>query len=64
MHPLCIDYFPLMFIGFFSLTSPIMETFRGDGAITADLQMLLAFNLLLHVKWPDFEPFSCSISYT
>ncbi len=36
-----------------------METFRGDGAITADLQMLLAFNLLLHVKWPDFEPFSC-----
>ena len=33
--------------------------FRCDSAITADLQMLVAFNLLLHVKWPDFEPFSC-----
>ncbi len=26
---------------------------------TADLQALQVFNLLLHVKWPDFEPFSC-----
>ena len=34
-----------------------METFRCDVAITADLQVLLAFNILLHVKWPDFEPF-------
>ena len=80
-----------------------VKMFQCDGAITADLQMLLAFNLyrprsegdnvlgsvrpfvclsvrlsvcnqwayadncanavdrlfLLHVKWPDFEPFSC-----
>ena len=45
-------------------SSGIMETFRGNGAITADLKMLPAFNLLLHVKWPDFEPFCVLISYT
>ncbi len=35
---------------------PSVKTFQYNGAITADLQVLHAFNLLLHVKWPDFEP--------
>ncbi len=34
-----------------------MKMFQDDGAITADLQMLRVFNLLLQVKWSDFEPF-------
>ena len=31
-----------------------MKMFQDDSAITADLQMLPVFNLLLHMKWPDF----------
>ncbi len=33
---------------------PILETFGCDSVITAHLHVIHAFNLLLHVKWPDF----------